>query len=233
MAANGSGAPPRLDDLNRVIQHNMNAEPGEDMTGEVHIDSAGQRWPVFRMVEAIEGRRPKRDADKAIMYHLRPDGSRHRVMMETYQKAVRTREFIKVPLGNGIVQRNFDFRPSPEEIERQKITRANEGARSELERLLAAGGKTMVDVVDAIKGAVGVPSAPRTPEGGQAPPEPSDDEQEATEDGMERFQRLKQVAADNDIEVKGSGKGGRVKLADLEAAIPAELKDPVPAGAGA
>lgn len=207
--ADGSGAPLNLGELNKVIQHNTDLDPDEEYTGEIHVDSAGQKWPVIKRLEVVTGRQPKRDADGNVMYHLRADGSRHRPMMESVVEESREVEFIKMPVGNGIVQRNYKFRPSPEELERQKLDRENERGREELAEILAKGGKSFADVVGAIKSSVGL----EEPTGEEPAEDPLPDKP------LERFRVLKARAEDQGMEVEGTGKNGAVTLADLEGAF--------------
>lgn len=154
-----------LSELNKAVRHNMEPPAEAEMTGEVHTNSAGDRFPVYRETVPVEGRRPQRDADGNVLYHLRPDGSRHRPMMESFIQSVVSREYVIEPVGNGITQKNFNFRPTKDELERKRMEKEDREAQSELSRFLRDQGKTFGDLVGVLKGAFS-----RMPPEAAAPP---------------------------------------------------------------
>lgn len=151
--------PIRISELNKKVQHNLTPPDDAIMTGEVHVDTAGDRYPVYREVVTITGRKQMRDAEGQVLYHLRPDGSKHRPMMESYVMEEKIRDFTIVPVGNGISQKNYNFRPQEGELEARKRLKDNQEGLGELSKLLAEQGKTFGDLVSALKGAITAPAA--------------------------------------------------------------------------
>lgn len=147
-----------LAELNKIIQHNL-APPDEAIpTGEYHVTDNGDRYPVYKEVREITKAQPQRDPEGHILYHLRADGSKHRPMMERVVVGHEEREYIIVPVGNGISQKEYHFRPAPGEMERKRREKEDREALTELSRFLREQGKGFPDLLGAIKGAFG--SAP-------------------------------------------------------------------------
>ena len=82
MATDTQDPPRTMADLNKIIKHDMTPDPSWEATGEIHRDSAGGRWPVYRERITENGRVAQRDADGGIMYHLAADGSKRRAMWQ-------------------------------------------------------------------------------------------------------------------------------------------------------
>jgi hypothetical protein len=146
-------APLTLAEMNKDIKHDLTPDPSWQETGEFHKDSVGNRFPVYVVEEPLQVKVPKRDFDGQIMYHLTGDGRRIRPMWDLEIQGHRTREFIYVPVGNGCCERNFNFRPAPGEVERERMQKARREQMAALENLpptLLAG------IVDAIKNAAGL-----------------------------------------------------------------------------
>lgn len=168
MATETLAPPPTLNDLNLVIRHDLTPDPSWEETGEFHRDTAGNRFPVYREKVPIEKRVPQRDADGGIMYHLAADGSRRRQMWTREVTSHKVREFVYAPVGNGICQKNYHFRPSAEETIRRANEIAEQNAISDLGRALKESGQSFVDLLAGVKSAVGI--EPR--EKATAPPPP-------------------------------------------------------------
>lgn len=146
--------PTTLDELNKVIQHNLRPPPDAERTGEYH-QVGDDKFEVFRERVPVEKRQPMRDADGNVLYHLRADGSKHRPMMEGVVVAEEVQEYILVPVGNGVVQKNYHFRPSEGEMEARRRREEEAAALSELSRFLKEQGKGFGDLVGALKGSLG------------------------------------------------------------------------------
>lgn len=158
-------------ELNAQIKHNMEPDPSWEETGEFHRDSVGNRFPVYRETVQVYKKVPQRDADGGVLYHLRPDGSRFRPMMEEVFSHEETYEFINVPVGNGQCEKVRGFRATPQELEKKAIEQANSRVLGELRQL---GPAALSKILEAVRGAVGLqprePVAPAAPAGKPAAP---------------------------------------------------------------
>lgn len=151
-----ASVPQKLSELNKNVRHDLTPDPDWEQTGEIHRDTAGNQYPVYVEVERKEKRVPLRDADGAVLYHLRADGSRHRPMMTTEFAGDVRREFVYMPLGNGIVQKNYFFRPDPASVARLEAARAEENMVGDLARMLREANLTPSQIVAGLKNAAGI-----------------------------------------------------------------------------
>lgn len=94
------------------INHDMTPPEGGVPTGEVFNGLQVWRVPV-RVEGALAERRDP--ITKEIMWHLK-DGQKVRPMMAREPATVVERECVLVPVGNGMTQINYDFRPSADEL---------------------------------------------------------------------------------------------------------------------
>ncbi|HWV58688.1 MAG TPA: hypothetical protein VNZ57_14625 [Longimicrobiales bacterium] len=114
----------------------------------MHQLSDGEAVPIFKELVPITEVVPKRDADGNVMWHYRGE---HKVRPQTQRVIVDhiEREFILMPLGNGMTQKVYDFRPSEaEEQEAQRrvrraalldrLTNALERSPDAIDQLLSA-----------------------------------------------------------------------------------------------
>lgn len=89
--------------------------------------------------------------DKKPRWYTNPDGTRKKPMTEFQVVEVRERKFILEQIGNGMVQKNYDFQPDPMEAERARIAAENspEKVRERMQRqeaiLLALAEKLGMD----------------------------------------------------------------------------------------
>lgn len=155
-----SEQPRTIDSLNKSIVHNLTPDPSWEPTGEYHTDSAGGRWPVYREKEGVFKTVAKRDEDGLPLYHLRADGSKFRPMTAKRRVSTRVRDFTYVPLGNGIAQKNYNWRPSAAELERKRVETEEAAAQSELTRTLRDAGMGFKDLLAGLRGLIGMSPAP-------------------------------------------------------------------------
>lgn len=161
--------PPTINQLNSRIKHDVTPDPSWIPTGEYHRDTAGNQWPVYIERRYTTTREAIRDADGQPMYHLAADGSRRRPMYQRVRSGSRDREFIYMPLGNGLTQKNYHFRPAPGELARLENERIEKSALTDLGRALKESGLGISDLVRSLKDVVGLQAEPAAP----APAQPT------------------------------------------------------------
>lgn len=220
--------PPTLNELNKHIRLDLTPDSAWEVTGEVHWDPAGNRWPVYRETVEVMERVPAMSPAGEPLWHLRPDGTRNRPMMTMEVVDRMSREFTYVPLGNGLAQKNYYFRPTPDEIAKKERENAEKRAISELGSALAEAGMSVVDFVKSVKdGAKAKAGIEPRPEP-EAPPAPESDPDPAEGEYPRKYGvGLWDLSADHELaRTKGEAKG--FKGSQKEAVAAAEAGWPPP-----
>jgi hypothetical protein len=138
--------------IDSLIIHDTGQLPGTRHAGFYN----GQ--PVFEETRKVKKRVPKLDERGKQMLHPEVHGVR-KPMTELKVVGEETREFIRLPLGNGQVVKNYNFRPSEQE---QAHAEAVAATRPEV---LAAELAAMRETLERVKEATGLSDEDLKPTG--------------------------------------------------------------------
>ncbi len=133
----------------RPIRGNMTPPPNSRMTGELF-----QGVPVYVVTEPVIKRRIRKDEFGEVEYWMNELGGKGRAKHELYQDGTIDREFILIDLGNGLVQKHYSFRGSPEEqlAEKRKEAEAKRLSRLlKLDEVLDAAGIAPHDLARSVR----------------------------------------------------------------------------------
>jgi hypothetical protein len=103
----------------KIVRGNTTKPRDAEFTGRYHRDQ-----PIYAEAEPVFEQRVVKDDAGEIIYELNRDGTRKRPKVKAVVKGHRTREFILEDLGNGVVSKNYAFKPDPAEVERQRAQEA-------------------------------------------------------------------------------------------------------------
>jgi hypothetical protein len=126
---------------------------------------------VYREVRKKQKKVPARDPDGNLVYRQTPSGQRGEQVFQLVPDGEEVREFVQRARRNGSVIRWYDFRESPEEIERRERRKRTAKFMDELAGKAVERGLSASDFV-AVAAELGVtpdqPEEGETPDGGDA-----------------------------------------------------------------